>query len=618
MPRVCRTENRPAMQRMILGSTIIATAVAAQAQLAPGTDAPLYQHLLEVNKEWRVMDPMPPGGGRVTHFASEAERIATHLHMVAAYERAHTPEGLSAASVAARTALLAKLDAYADRGVFPKNHVLPVRNPVFIDPHGTACAVGQLMIESGNEALALRIQGEMNLAYVHDMKRDDVFAWAGDHGFTEDELAWIQPGYPPSIPWYTVGNGTDGTVTELLRLQNGDLIVAGAFLNAGGTFATHVARWNGTNYTAMGEGVDGTVTTAIEFDGDLYLGGTFNSGSADLARWTGSAWVYTAAFASKYAYVSELHAVGNVLHAAGSMTGFTGTSYGVKRLVNGNWENIGQDLNGEIKALESYAGVLVCGGAFTGNYFSQDTTLRHVAILNGNTWEELSGGLDGTVRDLLWHDGYLYAAGDLVAEVATYFGLARITVVPGTWEPQLPNVALAFFSPLDGLVGINSMLPDPNGNGIHLGGDFYCAVGMDQGYGLATYHGSPDNITVLGEFMGPVNDLELLGTSELVAGGASEGLLNIASTDLTLGVPAREGASILTVWPNPTTDHVRVEGQTGTITRIDLMDAAGRMVKRLTNVPATSAIDVRDLPAGHYTARILTDNKLLSAPFIKR
>lgn len=604
---------------MILGSGTIALAIAAHAQLSPTTEAPLYQHLLEVNKEWRVMDPMPAGGDRLVHFTNEAERIALHLHRVAAYERSHIPEGLSAGATAKRLELLNKLDAYADRGVFPQNHVLPVRNPVFIDPNGTACAVGQLMIESGNDMLAKRIQDEMNLAYVHDMQRPDVYAWAGDHGFTEDELAWIQPGYPPSIPWYTVGNGTDGAVTELLRLANGDLIVAGDFLSAGGAFTTHVARWNGTNYSALGEGVDGTVTTAIEFDGDIYLGGTFASGQTDLARWTGSAWVYTAVFTGKYAYISELHAVGNVLHAAGSTTGFAGTSYGVKRLVNGNWENVGQDLNGEIRALGSYAGVLVCGGAFTGNYFSLDTTIMHVAILNGNTWEELSGGLDGTVRDLLWHDGYLYAAGDLVGEVATYFGLSRITVVPGVWEPQLPNVEFYFFSPLDGLVGINSMLPDPYGNGIHLGGDFYCGVGMEMGYGLATWHGSPDNISVLGEFMGVVNDLELYGTSELVAGGGSENLLNIASTDLTLGVPLLGSTVNISLWPNPTSDHVRIDGlDNGMIARVELFDATGRLVKRMTNIPTSNMIDVRELSTGSYTARIMADNKTLSATFIKR
>ena len=103
-----------------------------------------------------------------------------------------------------------KLGTYADRGRFPQNEVLPYRNPVFIDRHNTACAVGQLTIESGNEALARSIQHDMNLAYVHDMKRDDVFAWASASGFTENELVRIQPGYPPGVPWYGLAMARTG------------------------------------------------------------------------------------------------------------------------------------------------------------------------------------------------------------------------------------------------------------------------------------------------------------------------------------------------------------------------------------------------------------------------
>jgi hypothetical protein len=329
--------------------------------------------------------------------------------------------------------------------------------------------------------------------------------------------------------------------------------------------------------------------------------------------------VYTAAFASKTAYVSDLHVHDGVLYAAGGMTGFTGTSYSVKRLVNGNWEGVGQELNGEIRALETFDGALVCGGAFTDNYFQEDSTLLHVARLNANTWEQLGDGLDGTVRDLLVHQGQLYAAGDCVSEIFTYFGLARIPIGSLLWEHLMPNVSLYMYTPADGLVGINAMLPDPDGVRIHLGGDFYVYSGMTMGTGLATFHGDADAVTVLGEFLGPVHDLELLGATELVAGGTSESLMNIASTDLSLSVPSQGTTMNVRPWPNPTTDQLRIEGLgNGQMTRVELFDATGRMVKRVTNVPACNAIDVRELSSGSYTARITTDNKTLSAPFIKR
>lgn len=50
---------------------------------------------------------------------------------------------------------------------------------------------------------------EMETAYLRDMHRTDVLDWATEHGFTEEELAWIQPGCPARrcaldlIPWCT-------------------------------------------------------------------------------------------------------------------------------------------------------------------------------------------------------------------------------------------------------------------------------------------------------------------------------------------------------------------------------------------------------------------------------
>ena len=134
------------------------------------------------------------------------------------------------------------------------------KRQVFIDPHGTACAVGQLMIESGHRDLAESISEEMNLAYVHDMKRADVLQWAVQEGFTEDELAWIQPGYPPSTQWTAPGGGTNGIVQVLLGLSNGNVLLAGEFSQAGGVAVNNVAIWNGASYSPLGNGVSGTIT----------------------------------------------------------------------------------------------------------------------------------------------------------------------------------------------------------------------------------------------------------------------------------------------------------------------------------------------------------------------
>lgn len=613
-----QNEHSPTMERKLFLSIASGLATVASAQLHYATDAPLCDHLREVNAEWRVMDPSPVGGDRITHFNSEAERIATHLHMVAERLAITNEAGRTTSATQARELLLSDLDRYADRGRFPQNQVLPNRNPVFIDPVGTACAVGQLMIESGHADLALRIRDEMNLAYVHDMKRNDVDTWAVAHGFTENELAWIQPAYAPQLPWNPMGGGTNGPVTELLHLGNDEMLVAGQFTDAGGTACTRVARWNGSSYIAMGTPVEGEINTAIEFDGQIHLGGSFLGGSHDLLTWNGSAWTTTAIFSSKYAVVTDLHIHNGVLHAAGTTSGFAGFSHEVKRLVNGNWQNVGQQLNNTIHALGTFNGELVCGGAFSDNFMAGDSSIMHIARLNNNSWEQLADGLNGTVHDVLVHQGALYAAGDCVAEVSIYFGMARIAAGASQWEQLMPNLSNYMFSPLDGMTTINCLL-EHEGR-IYFGGDFYYAADlMEYGRGIAVFNGLPDDIDPMGDFFGPVYDLELRAGSELVAAGASEPWANVAVLDLAMSMPDLGALALPGVWPNPVVDQlqVRITGDLSTQARLEVLDAAGKVV--LPSLPARSnvSIDTHTLAAGPYALRITDGERSRAVRFVK-
>ena len=65
----------------------------------------------------------------------------------------------------------------------------------------------------------------------------------------------------------------------LLNDGMGNLYVAGLFTSAGGTAATAIARWDGSRYHAVGAGLDGQVHALEQFDGKLYAGGQFRTGS---------------------------------------------------------------------------------------------------------------------------------------------------------------------------------------------------------------------------------------------------------------------------------------------------------------------------------------------------
>jgi len=130
---------------------------------------------------------------------------ALHAHFTAAVTllRAFPPPGLDAAQRLTRALLLRELEAYADRGVFPRNRHFPgERRPTFVDENGVLCAVAHLLDLTGHGALALEVRDTHNAATVADLSGDTRFAaWARAAGFTLEELAVVQPAYC-DIPRY--------------------------------------------------------------------------------------------------------------------------------------------------------------------------------------------------------------------------------------------------------------------------------------------------------------------------------------------------------------------------------------------------------------------------------
>ncbi|MCB9797137.1 MAG: hypothetical protein H6741_31000 [Alphaproteobacteria bacterium] len=167
--------------------------------------------------------------------------VAEHLARVEARLRASPPAALEPAQRERREWALDVLQVYREAGRFPHNHVSPEgrtrpapvlggypdaprRTPVFIDPHGTRCAVGELLWRSGHEALALEVARRQGLAYVSEIEAPGLAAWAAEYGFTVEELAAIQPAYdymePEEVtalpPWIVgVGAAELGAATAL-------------------------------------------------------------------------------------------------------------------------------------------------------------------------------------------------------------------------------------------------------------------------------------------------------------------------------------------------------------------------------------------------------------------
>ncbi len=108
------------------------------------------------------------------------------------------------------------------------------------------------------------------------------------------------------LEWHALGSGVGNTagnlvgVIEVLREYNDELYVGGHFFNSGGVPTLNIAKWNGDTETwsDVGGGVSGgeipKIFALAVYNGDLMVGGDFDfAGSVpafNVARWDGTQW----------------------------------------------------------------------------------------------------------------------------------------------------------------------------------------------------------------------------------------------------------------------------------------------------------------------------------------
>src|ERR1051325_235282 len=83
--------------------------------------------------------------------------------------------------------------------------------------------------------------------------------------------------------WQPGSSDFSSTVRTFLVHSSGDLIVGGDFLTVDGQTVNHVARFDGAIWHPIGSGVDFTIATLAEYQGNLFVGGWSSSG-ANTAR----------------------------------------------------------------------------------------------------------------------------------------------------------------------------------------------------------------------------------------------------------------------------------------------------------------------------------------------
>ena len=265
--------------------------------------------------------------------------------------------------------LLDVLHDYWLAGRFPQNETHLVRTPVFIDAYGTFCAVGYLLEKGGGSELARSVAAQNNFVYLPDLASPALDDWAEEHGFTRDELAWIQPTYSPMYHAASVGGGTNGSVNELLVSSDGQkLYVGGQFTHVNGTLAAPNVAFVTENAGAyawhnIGTGLGGRITALAEWDGKLFAGGNgvIAQGpvSGSLAFWNGTIWTMAGQTSGD---VYDLAVFRDTLYAAGLFSTASGTA-NFARWNGSQWIPVA-GISGTVHTMEAVGTHLFLGGNF--------------------------------------------------------------------------------------------------------------------------------------------------------------------------------------------------------------------------------------------------------------
>jgi hypothetical protein len=327
------------------------------------------------------------------------------------------------------------------------------------------------------------------------------FTVAGGHG-TNRIAEWN------GSSWSNLGSGIgagQGEVDALAVFDDGSgpaLYAGGGFIYAGGAPANEIAKWNGSSWSTLGAGITagGGVSSLTVFDDGsgsaLYAGGGFttvDSVSANhIAKWNGSSWsALGSGVVGAYPYDVGALAVFDdgsapALYAGGSFTSAGGVAASHIAKWNGSsWSVLGNGLNNPVYALTVFddgsGSALYAGGAFTS---AGGVATNSIAKWNGSSWSALGVGMNGYVFALTVFDGgsgpALYAAGSF----STAGGIAVSGVAK--WDGSSWS---ALGSGMDGGVFALMAFDDGSGPALYAGGHFTSANGIAAN-SIAKWNGS--------------------------------------------------------------------------------------------------------------------------------
>ncbi|MEO7758150.1 MAG: hypothetical protein ABIS07_16350, partial [Dokdonella sp.] len=280
-----------------------------------------------------------------------------------------------------------------------------------------------------------------------------------------------------------------------MAFSGNDLYIGGQIHSAGGVPVSGVARWDGAQWHALGDGVGGfgggfNVYSIAVVDEDLFVGGVFDTAgnlpANSIARWNKptQTWSALGAGLTRQGNISAVHALASfngVLYAGGDFVESGSTAMLFAGIWNGtSWAPAGDGFDQSVYSLAVWNGALYAGGDF---FQSGATAVRRLARWDGSAWAEVGGGanravraLNGTLLGLFVGGSFTSAGGNPFSSIALWNGSAWSDIsggIAGAGQSRVVNtIASGLF-------------------GIYVGGEFGSAgsAGLSA-HGIAAWNGT--------------------------------------------------------------------------------------------------------------------------------
>lgn len=442
----------------------------------------------------------------------------------------------------------------------------------------------------------------------------------------------LLPFISSSQTWSAIGTGVDNTTGDETAVNamivfNNELYIAGCFTSVNGTNANYIAKYNGTNWSAVGSGLWHTGNTSTIYsgvkclaihNGELYAGGSFNlSGSTSLsnvAKWNGSGWVAIGAgFTSS---VFSLCSFNNELYAGGFLS--FGNN-GIAKWNGSSWVNVGTGMQssssssggGLVRDMKVYNNLLYIGGQF---YSGNGVASPNLITYNGTNFVSIGTGVSSSygITKMGYYQTDLVIAGEINSVNGT--SAKNIARFNGTnWS--------AFGTGVGVTSGANQVQPVQEYNSsLIVGGFFNTPTSSIAQWDGNNWMAMGTGITGYVASLATYNNVLYAGGKFTNAGGIT--VKNIAQwSEAGVGIIDYASNENALIYPNPTNDYItiNVKPNNTEIKTITIFNTLGSVVAKYNEVNENQTkIDLSQISTGVYFVEIKTENEIITEKIIKR